>query len=126
MILASKLFPLRHIHLISRSFVDYTKKNDPRRGDKGIYHFQEIWARTKTRVTVIVGMSGGVDSSVAALLLAKGVCAPKATYIYIHLFRLTFFRITTSLLCTCETGTPGMNLVLIVDANGRRTGKMSE
>ena len=36
-------------------------------------------------------MSGGVDSSVAALLLAKGVCAPKSTYIHIYIW-VDFFQ----------------------------------
>jgi tRNA U34 2-thiouridine synthase MnmA/TrmU len=34
----------------------------------------EVYARVLTQVLVVVGMSGGVDSSVSALLLAKNVC----------------------------------------------------
>lgn len=42
------------------------------------------------------------------------------------LLELMVFRIMTSLLFTCETGTPETSLALIVDANGRKTGKMSD
>lgn len=73
-------------------------------------------------LSVIVAMSGGVDSSVTAKLLTEQVRLQLLQY------RAPFdvvSRTMTYLLSSCATGIPATNRVLIRAANGKRTGKMS-
>ena len=58
-------------HRFTRTYVC----NVPKNGDRGsLYIHIFLKQRILTQVLVVVGMSGGVDSSVTALLLAKNVC----------------------------------------------------
>lgn len=72
-------------------------------------------------------MSGGVDSSVTAKLLTEQVRSSILIEDETILFKLgvssAFARIMTYQLSSCEIGTPMMNLVPIVVANGKKTGK---
>ena len=69
-------------------------------------------------------MSGGVDSSVAALLLAEKVCQKKIQHIQIPSKRMLIARILIFLLFLCGTGTLETNLAQTGDANGKEIGRM--
>jgi len=55
-----------------RSFATNVSENGPCKGDKGAFQLA-LGYLTKSSHSVVVGMSGGVDSSVAAFLLAQQV-----------------------------------------------------
>ena len=57
----------------TRTYALNSTYNVPKSGDRGV-KFDSFFEGILTQVLVIVGMSGGVDSSVTALLLAKKVC----------------------------------------------------
>ena len=69
-------------------------------------------------------MSGGVDSSVTALLLAKNVCQKKVQHIQTSSKHMLIVRISIFLLFLCGTGTLETNLAQTRDANGKEIGKM--
>ena len=72
--------------LIHRCFTrTYSTCNVPKTGDRGM-NFWKFIRDTDSQVLllVVVGMSGGVDSSVSALLLAKNVCKKKVQHISNH------------------------------------------
>lgn len=67
---------------------------------------------------VVVAMSGGVDSSVTARLLANEVSEPQKRVNY-----LKSWRIMTFLLYLCEIGTREMKPGPITAVSGNKTGK---
>ena len=71
-------------------------------------------------------MSGGVDSSVTALLLAKNVCQKMQQYPNKTSFKTKCLiaRILIFLLFLCGTGTLETNLAPTQVANGKKIGKM--
>ena len=71
-------------------------------------------------------MSGGVDSSVTALLLAKNVCQKMQQYPNKTSFKTKCLtaRILIFLLFLCGTGTLETNLAQTRVANGKEIGKM--
>lgn len=81
----------------------------------------EVYARVLTQVLVVVGMSGGVDSSVSALLLAKNVCQKRSKT---SSKRMLIVRTLIFLPFLCGTGTLETNLAQTGDANGKKIGKM--
>ena len=109
------MFSTIHRHF-ARTFVTC---NVPKKGDRGwlsIYFLKGIL----TQVSVVVGMSGGVDSSVAALLLAKKVCQECNIS---KKNKCSFTRTLIFLLFLCGTGTLETNLAQTRDANGKEIGK---
>ena len=73
--------------------------------------------------TVVVAMSGGVDSSVTAKLLAEKVRESKSRILRISLPTI-IQRIMTSLPSLCGIGIPGTNRAQMWAVSGRRTGRM--
>ena len=93
----------------------------PKRGDRGTLY--DLLASKMIYLLcsqVVVAMSGGVDSSVTARLLAEKVQSFRIHTVY---FLNSLLRTTTYPLYSCETGTRGMNPVRTRAASGRRIGK---
>ena len=97
--------------------------NVPKRGARGNLYFfvPECWLYMSL---VVVGMSGGVDSSVAAKLLADQV----NQLVYFARDPFIWFLVHRSMIYqqySCEIGTLGTNQGLTKVVNGKGTGKMS-
>lgn len=75
---------------------------------------------------VVVAMSGGVDSSVTAKLLADKVRNISHVVASRRQWSFPISRITTFRLCLCAIGTPATSLVQTMDVSGRKIGKTSD